>query len=94
MRKTLYRSLTLILLSIFAISCSTGKNETDAKIDKIISEMTLEEKVGQMTQITLDVIGNGEGRHESKVPFEIDTARIRKAIVEYHVGSVLNTTNN
>jgi beta-glucosidase len=40
------------------------------------------------------VIGNGEGRHESKVPFEIDTARIRKAIVDYHIGSVLNTTNN
>lgn len=94
MRKTLYKSLAFSFLAIFAISCSSGKNETDAKIDKMISEMTLEEKVGQMTQITLDVIGNGEGRHESKVPFEIDTARIRKAIVDYHIGSVLNTTNN
>lgn len=94
MRKTLYKSLAFSFLAIFAISCSSGKNETDTKIDKMISEMTLEEKVGQMTQITLDVIGNGEGRHESKVPFEIDTARIRKAIVDYHIGSVLNTTNN
>lgn len=94
MKKTLYTSLVFFLIAIFAISCTTGKNETDSKIDKLISEMTLEEKVGQMAQITLDVIGNGEGRHSSNEPFEIDTARIRKAIVEYHVGSILNTTNN
>lgn len=56
--------------------------------------MTLEEKVGQMAQITLDVIGKGESRHASYEPFTIDTARIRKAIVDYHVGSILNTTNN
>jgi len=94
MKKSTYTSLVILLLAIFTFSCSQSKNDTDAKIVKMISEMTLEEKVGQMAQITLDVIGNGEGRHASNEPFDIDTARIRKALIEYHVGSVLNTTNN
>lgn len=94
MKKTPVTSFITILLAIFAFSCSHNNNSADAKIDKMISEMTLEEKVGQMAQITLDVIGNGESRHSSKEPFDIDTARIRKALVKYHVGSVLNTTNN
>jgi len=83
---------TLILL---LTSCnSLPKNEIDHKVDELISKMTLEEKVGQMTQITLDAIGNGDGVFASKIPFAIDTVRLRKALVEYHVGSVLNTTNN
>ncbi len=94
MKKTHYKALVIFLFLITAISCSEKKSDIDAQVDQILSEMTLEEKVGQMTQITLDVIGNGEGRHESKIPFAIDTARIRKAIVDYHVGSILNTTNN
>lgn len=94
MKKTIHTGLVIILLFTMTVSCSEKKSEIDVQVDKLISEMTLEEKVGQMAQITLDVIGNGEGRHTSKEPFEIDTARIRKAIVEYHVGSILNTTNN
>ena len=70
------------------------KSELDIQVDKLISEMTLEEKVGQMTQITLDVIGKGDGRHQSNEPFEIDTLEIRKALLTHHVGSILNTTNN
>ncbi|MGB4575645.1 MAG: glycoside hydrolase family 3 N-terminal domain-containing protein, partial [Paludibacter sp.] len=77
------------------ISCNNeNKNSIDKKADELLSQMTLEEKVGQMTQITLDAIGNGDSFFESKVPFEFNTARLRKAIVEYKVGSVLNTTNN
>lgn len=94
MKKAPYTVFVLLFILAFSISCSVEKSEIDVHVDKIISQMTLEEKVGQMAQITLDVIGNGETRHESKVPFEIDTARIRKAIVEYNVGSILNTTNN
>lgn len=87
-----------ILFLAFLLAFSACKQEQSGNLDKradaLLSKMTLEEKVGQMAQITLDVIGKGKDRHESYEPFNIDTARIRKAIVTYHVGGILNTTNN
>lgn len=84
----------------FAIACliisynSRSKENIDYWIDRLISQMTLEEKVGQMTQIILDAIGNGKELFESKIYFSIDTARLRKVLIEYRVGSIHNTTNN
>jgi beta-glucosidase len=50
--------------------------------------MTIEEKVGQMTQVAIDVVSKGpDGRTE---PHALDPAKLEKAIVEYHVGSILN----
>jgi beta-glucosidase len=54
--------------------------------------MTLEEKVGQMTQITLNVISEG-GFKDIKYPHAIDTARLNSAILKYKVGSILNTSD-
>ena len=95
MKKTHLRTILPLTLSLFILSCSQNKqNDTDKKIDSIISQMTIEEKVGQMAQVTLDVVGNGTERHSSSEPFEIDSARLRDVIVKYHIGSILNTTNN
>lgn len=73
-----------------------GKNNSPiaSQAEEILSEMTLEEKVGQMTQVTLDVIGEGENRYSSYEPFNLDEALVRKAVGEYKVGSFLNTANN
>lgn len=70
------------------------QNTNQAKIETLLSKMTLEEKVGQMAQITLDVIGKGKSRFESDEPFTLDKAAMDKALIQYHVGSVLNTSNN
>lgn len=70
------------------------KNTNQAKIETLLSKMTLEEKVGQMAQITLDIIGKGKSRFESDEPFTLDKAAMDKALIQYHVGSVLNTSNN
>jgi beta-glucosidase len=49
--------------------------------------MTIEEKVGQMTQVTFAVIAKGGwGDTEGN----IDPTALKKAIADYHVGSVLN----
>jgi len=87
--------VALCLVVCFFAACNTKpQSEIDRRVDDLLSKMTLEEKVGQMAQISLDVIGNGKEVFESKIPFAIDTTRLRKALVDYHVGSVLNTTNN
>jgi Beta-glucosidase-related glycosidases len=68
--------------------------ETEEKIEKILSKMTLQEKVGQMTQLTLDVIGKGESIYESNMPFEIDDSLLDTVISHYKVGSIINTATN
>ncbi|WP_343909457.1 glycoside hydrolase family 3 N-terminal domain-containing protein [Aquimarina litoralis] len=98
--------LYIIVFSLFVLSCnskSTEENdktikekpsmntEIDKKVASLLSEMTLEEKVGQMTQITLDVVTKGDNQYSSALPYELDSALVRKAIHTYKVGSILNT---
>ena len=65
----------------------------EAKIDELLSAMTLEEKIGQMTQITNAQIvtksnwGNGS---DLSIEMMIDTAKLGVMIRKYHVGSFLN----
>ena len=82
-----------ILLLVISSNESLG-NEKEKFVNDIISKMTLEEKVGQMTQINLTVIAKGPNRFSSSFPMEIDDSRANKALVDFKVGSVLNTINN
>lgn len=50
--------------------------------------MTVEEKVGQMTQLTIDMVTKGKDQQ-----VEIDQEKLDKAISKYGVGSILNVTN-
>jgi beta-glucosidase len=86
--------LLALTIAVLFTACQSKQSEPDDRVEALLKQMTLEEKVGQMTQITLDVVGNGETVFSSDFPFELDTARLRKALVNYHVGSILNTTNN
>ena len=87
------KNLTLFIFSFFLISSSTN-SDIDKRIDSIMSEMSIEQKIGQMAQINLTVIANGPDKWSSFEPLQIDKDRIEKAINKYHVGSILNTTNN
>ena len=78
-------------------SCTSNTTEVsniDSKVQDILSQMTLEEKVGQMAQINLTVIAKGPNKWGSSFPLEIDPQKAKKALVDYKVGSVLNTINN
>lgn len=89
-------SVILILsITCCAISCTRRQSSRiEQRIDSLLSQMTLEEKVGQMAQYTLDVIGKGGNAYFSDEPFEIDTDRLDTLIGIYKVGSILNTSNN
>ena len=62
----------------------------DAKIEKrvqqTLSRMTLEEKVGQMTELAIDVLGHWEGGS-----FVLDKDKLENVFLKYKVGSILNT---
>ncbi len=97
--KKLY--LFILILPLF-IACNTGSAKksphSDAnierRVDSVLSKMTLEEKVGQMAQFTVDVIGKGQGVYSSDEPFELDPAMLDTVFGIHKVGSILNTSNN
>ena len=91
------RIKTILFISVLAsmICCSfyamkENKNQgSDKKINDIIQRMSLKQKVGQMTQINLDVVSTGE-IYNLQQPHEIDANKLDKAINSYYVGSILN----
>ena len=56
----------------------------EARADALLKQMTAEEKVGQMTQVAIDVVSrNGEPHH-------LDPSKVQTAVDHYKVGSILN----
>ena len=58
------------------------------KIEALLARMTLEEKVGQMTQLALAMVITGSNQDA-----KIDQAKLEKAIVKYGAGSILNVSD-
>ena len=55
------------------------------EVEKLLAQMTLKEKVGQMTQLTIATIVDGQDQN-----IRINPEKLHKAITEYGVGSILN----
>ena len=68
-----------------AISARGPERDYSQKIESLLKQMTVKEKVGQMTQLTLEMIVSG---HDQSI--QIDAAKLQKAIGQYGVGSILN----
>ena len=75
-------------IGIFFIT-TTLHAQSNVDIDALLSKMTIEEKVGQMTQLNLDEVCEG-GIYNLVEPHHIEPAKLHKALVDYHVGSILN----
>lgn len=94
--KKIILSFTAIVLttSVFGyqsvpLAIPQDKN-TEQKIESLIKKMTIEEKIGQMTQLTIDVIGKGMNIFHTIIPFEFDPAMTDSVMRKYKVGSILN----
>ena len=82
--------ITTILLSITACKLESNKDPIEQKIDSLLKEMSVEEKVGQTCQVTLDVLLQKDTNGQQSVPLAIDEAKLKEALETYKVGSVLN----
>ncbi len=71
-----------------AVRRPPAKRNDAARIEALLKKMTLEEKVGQMTQLTIDMVTSGDDQE-----VRIDAAKLEKAINKYGVGSILNVNN-
>lgn len=59
------------------------------RVDRLIDAMTLEQKAGQMVQLTLGSMTSEIATADT--PAELDPGLAREMIVEKHIGSILNT---
>ena len=63
--------------------------EIDQKVNDLLSKMSLEDKVGEMTQLAIDVISVGEP-YNLKEPHQLDKAKLKQIIADLRVGSIMN----
>ena len=63
-----------------------AQNTIATKVNAMVKQMTLEEKVGQMAQVSIESLG---GLKNSTFVFNAD--KFKDAVVNYKIGSILNT---
>lgn len=95
---------TLISISMLALACTANANihttndnipviksdaKIEAKVDQTLKKLTLEEKVGQMMEIVIDLLG---GNDKNGV-FYIDEHKADSIFTHYKIGSILNAPN-
>jgi len=69
-------------------SPAPGLRDHSQQIEALLKRMTLEEKVGQMTQLAIGMVTSGSDQN-----LKIDPAKLDKAVVKYGVGSILNVAD-
>lgn len=88
-----FLSFLFLFLALFGFKSTEKLYSTapsDQDIETLISQMSIEEKVGQTCQITLDAIHQTDEKGGALAPARIDQAKLKEALEVYHVGSVLN----
>ena len=84
-----------VLATLIVAGCTSGdvRSGNDARaserVETLLAGMTLDDKVGEMTQLTLDMLCVGNP-HELEEPHRLDSAKLRAAFFEGRIGSVLN----
>ena len=89
--------LRLILFTAMAAFACTPpeeqpapSSERSAWIESTLDALSLEQKVGEMTQLTLGVMLEGDDPFEPFEPQRLDPEKVTEAVQTYHIGSVLN----
>jgi beta-glucosidase len=85
--------LTLLLwtgVSMFAQGPAIARDaKLEAKVEKTLAKMTLDEKIGQMLELNLDVMGKMTVENEKRV-WKLNETMLDTCISKWKVGSILN----
>jgi beta-glucosidase len=84
-----------VLMLALTVAATVGSTRTNAqqkidpsiesKVDALLKQMTLEEKIGQMAQVSIESVGSVKGQQFSF------SEKMKDAVINYKVGSLLNT---
>ena len=81
----------MVAIGAFAQKPAIPRDEAlEAKIEKTLSKMSLDEKVGQMLELNLDLMGKMEQQGTAKPVWIINEMMLDTLISKYKVGSILN----
>ena len=75
-----------ILFAAHKSEAQTNEAAINAKVNALVKKMTLEEKVGQMAQVSVESLGKIKGDN-----FVFDEAKLKDAVENYKIGSILNS---
>jgi len=78
-------SLGLLVNNVIAQTASQLNPSIESKVDRLLKQMTLEEKVGQMAQVSIESLGGSNGQ-----VFTFSD-KMKDAVVNYKLGSILNS---
>ena len=78
----------VVRLVALALALTASAGAAQEPVEALLRKMTLEEKVGQMTQLTIEAVSSVHGT--ASVQQQLDSAKLDSAILTYHVGSLLN----
>jgi len=88
MNQTVLRSVAVSAAVAAAVSPATAQ-QMSQRVESLLNAMTLEEKAGQMVQLTVGTMNSADDPHAPNTDLDMD--KVRRAIVEWKIGSVLNT---
>jgi len=82
-----------IILGYMSLSFSPAKEVSpyEAQINQWLSKMTLEEKVGQMAQFSVDAVLQSKVPGVPNLPVELDMNKVNHILGDLKAGSILNT---
>lgn len=85
-------------LTVISVGCANQKttvepaipvdSDIEAKIKKVMAGMSLDDKIGQMCELTIDMVMTDSLVDGRPV---LDSVKVKDAIEKYRVGSILNT---
>ncbi|MEP6948488.1 MAG: glycoside hydrolase family 3 N-terminal domain-containing protein [Ginsengibacter sp.] len=77
---------TLMMLLTGSSKAQSRNASIESKVSAMVKQMTLEEKVGQMAQVSIESLGGIQNGN-----FGFNQDKFRDAVVNYKIGSMLNT---
>ena len=78
--------LTLTVVTASAQFAIPRDAKLEAKIEKTLSKMTLDEKIGQMLELNLDILG----KYDASGVWQLNETMLDTCISKWKVGSILN----
>lgn len=92
------KRLLLMALTVISVGCANQKttvepaipadSDIEAKIKKVMADMSLDDKIGQMCELTIDMVMADSLVDGRPV---LDSTKLKEAVEKYRVGSILNT---
>ena len=87
------KRIWICLLAVSLVACEPlsqqAEEEVRSDVDSILSTLSIEQKVGQMTQLNIDIFLRKEDGQLVE-PISLDSQNLQHALTERYVGSIMN----